>query len=75
MSTTFRGRVSQIAGDLVQVWDAASGHSVYLPRGAIRGGDHLRLNDEVIVEGDGSRRTGHLLAGNAKPSLADAALD
>jgi hypothetical protein len=56
MTTSFRGKVTQIAGDLVQIWDARSGHSLFIDRRHIEGGDELRLNDEVAVHGDEVRR-------------------
>lgn len=56
MSTSFRGRITMIAGDLVQVWDARSGHSIFIDRRQIDGGDGLRLNDEVAVSGEETRR-------------------
>lgn len=76
MSTSFRGRVSQIAGELVQVWDSRSGHSVFLQRAQIHGGEDLRLNDELLVEGDeGQRRARRLSGAIETPYLADAAAD
>lgn len=76
MATSFRGKVTQIAGDLVQVWDARSGHSVFLDRSRIDGGDDLRLNDEVAVSGEGDRRravrvTGPLPASATQTAAAD----
>jgi hypothetical protein len=56
MSSSFRGKVTQIAGDLVQIWDARSGHSIFIDRRHIQGGDELRLNDEVSVHGEEERR-------------------
>jgi hypothetical protein len=56
MSTSFRGRVTLIAGELVQLWDARTGHSVFIDRRQIDGGEGLRLNDEVAVSGEESRR-------------------
>lgn len=76
MSTSFRGRVSQIAGELVQVWDVRSGHSVFLQRTRIQGGDDLRLNDELLVEGDEGRRRARRLSGAVEtPRLAEIAAD
>lgn len=72
MSTRFQGRISQIAGDLVQVWDVASGHSLYLERTQIEHGDEIRLNDEVLVEGDGSHRHARRLTKEPEIGLAAA---
>ncbi len=74
MSMSVRGRVSQIAGELIQVWDIKTGHSIYLDVAQIVGGDELRLNDEVLVEGDETRRRGRRLSGEpTSPALPDAA--
>ncbi len=73
MATSFRGKVTQIAGDLVQVWDAGSGHSVFLDRDRIEGGDDLRLNDEVAVSGDGDRRRAVRVTGPAPASSTQTA--
>lgn len=73
MPTRLQGRISQIAGDVVQVWDVASGHSLYLERDQIERGDDIRLNDEVLVEGDGSHR--HARRVTARPEIAVAAND
>jgi hypothetical protein len=73
MATSFRGRISQIVGDLVQVWDVASAHSAYLRREQITGGDDLRLNDEILVEGDeATRRARRLSVGAAGSAEAQA---
>jgi hypothetical protein len=63
MSTSFRGKVTQIAGDLVQIWDARSGHSIFIDRDHIDGGEDLRLNDEVAVHGEEERRRALRLSG------------
>jgi len=65
MASTFRGKVTQIAGDLVQIWDAASGHSVFIDRRHIEGGEALRLNDDVGVFGDEQRRQALRVSGPA----------
>lgn len=73
MSASFRGRITQIAGDLVQIWDARSGHAAYLQRDEIVGGADLRLNDEVVVEGDERERRGRCVSGTvADRKLANA---
>jgi hypothetical protein len=76
MPSSFRGKVTQIAGDLVQIWDARSGHSIFIDRGHIDGGDELRLNDEVAVHGDEDRRralrlTGPMAAGSTATAAAN----
>jgi hypothetical protein len=63
MSTSFRGKVTQIAGDLVQVWDARFGHSIFIDRRHIEGGEELRLNDDVAVHGEEERRRALRLSG------------
>jgi len=63
MSTSFRGKVTQIAGDLVQIWDARSGHSIFIDRAHIEGGEELRLNDEIAVYGEDERRRALRLSG------------
>ncbi|MFP4271387.1 MAG: hypothetical protein ACLFTL_12580 [Alphaproteobacteria bacterium] len=73
MSTSFRGKVTQIAGDLVQVWDARSGHSIFIDRGHIEGGEELRLNDEVAVRGEDEHRRGLRLSGSAAHASAQSA--
>jgi len=57
MASTFRGKVTQIAGDLVQIWDAASGHSVFIDRRHIElmcdrkasAGDRKRFVPDAVV--------------------------
>ncbi|MEO1089221.1 MAG: hypothetical protein AAFX81_01205 [Pseudomonadota bacterium] len=56
MSTSFQGRVTQIVGDFVQIWDAASGHSLFLERDQIVDGEAVRLGDMVVVGGDEGHR-------------------
>jgi hypothetical protein len=76
MATSFRGKVTQIAGDLVQIWDARSGHSIFIDRGRIEGGEELRLNDEVAVQGEDTRRQARRMTGPvAHPRSATAAAD
>ena len=73
MSTSFRGKVTQIAGDLVQIWDARSGHSIFIDRGQIEGGDELRLNDEVAVHGEDERRRALRVSGRVPPAAIQSA--
>jgi hypothetical protein len=73
MSTSFRGKVTQIAGDLVQIWDARSGHSIFIDRGQIEGGDELRLNDEVAVHGEDERRRALRVSGPVPPAAIQSA--
>ncbi len=75
MVSSFRGKVTQIAGDLVQIWDARSGHSIFIDRARIEGGEELRLNDEVAVHGDEARRRARRMTGPVAHSATAAAAD
>ena len=76
MPTSFRGKVTQIAGDLVQIWDSRSGHSIFIDRDHIEGGEQLRLNDEVAVHGEDERRRALRVSGPVpRASTQSAAAD
>jgi hypothetical protein len=59
--SSFEGRATQIIGDMVQIADDISGHSVFLPLRAIVGGLQLRLRDRVLIEGPEAERRGRRL--------------
>lgn len=63
--TSFEGRATSIMGDLVQILDGRSGHSLFLSRQQIDGHADLALDDRVWIEGETSRRRGRRIAGTA----------
>ena len=66
---SFVGRAIQICATLVQVVDPVGGRSLFVARDRIVGGEALRLDDRVWIEGRCDDRRGRRLeAGAAVPS-------
>ncbi len=59
---SFEGRAIQIVGNIVQIADDVTGHSVFLSLADIVDGQSLRLRDRVLIEGRDTARRGRRLA-------------
>ncbi|TVQ34472.1 MAG: hypothetical protein EA356_10340 [Geminicoccaceae bacterium] len=59
--SSFEGRAIQIIGNVVQITDDVSGHSIFIPLSEIAGGQELRLWDRVRIEGSEACRRGRRL--------------